>query len=128
MAQLRELPANVAAPVRRADVSLPADDAAPVLYEKQAELDIVVQDMLRCDSWIGTAWAQVWREADILYQALRYTAAFEGSQVQAPNVSRFTVAKLVNAVTPQIMKALFYQDRLFYAEWLSRHGGRNAEG
>ncbi len=113
MAQLKELPANVSAPVARADVSLPADDSAPPVYDKQAELDIVVQDVLRCDAWTGTAWAQVWREADILYQALRYTAAFEGSQVQAPNISRFTVARLVNSVVPQIMKALFYQDPPF---------------
>ncbi|HEV1286530.1 MAG TPA: hypothetical protein VNU44_14510 [Bryobacteraceae bacterium] len=121
---MRELPAKVAQPVMRADVKLPPDSAAPPEYVKQAELDIVVQDAIRCDAWIGTAWAALWRESDILYQALRYTSGFEGSQVAAPNISRFTVAKLVNAVVPQIMKALFYQDPPFL---LNGYAGTAAE-
>ena len=124
MAQLTETPANVSNPVMRKDVTLPADETAAPEYAKQAQLNIVVQDMQRCDAWIGKSWASIWREADILYQALRYTYGFEGSQVQAPNISRFTVAKLVNAVVPQIIKAISYQDPPFL---LNGYPGTNEE-
>lgn len=124
MAQIQEAPANVAAPIRRTDVSLPGDPHAAPEYALEAELNLVVQDMLACDAWVGKAWASIWREADILYQALRTASSFEGSQVAAPNVSRFTVAKLVNAVVPQILQILFYQDPPFL---LTGYAGMKAE-
>lgn len=124
MAQIVEAPANIAAPIRREQVALPADEHAAAEYAKQARLNIVVQDMERCDAWVSKAWASIWREADILYQSLRTYAAFEGSQVAAPNISRFTVAKLVNAVVPQILKAITYQDPPFL---LTGYAGTKAE-
>src|SRR5579863_2580501 len=107
MAQLKH-PANVRTQVERSEVSLPADDHAPVEFAEDAETRIVVQNIERGEAWIGKAWASLWRESDILYQALRSYSAWEGSQVTRSNVSRFTVAKLVNALVPQILKALFY--------------------
>lgn len=124
MAQLKEVPAKIAAPIERKDVSLPEDEHAAPDYTNDADLRMVVQDAVRCDDWVAKAWASIWREADILYQALRSAPAFEGSQVAAPNISRFTVAKLVNAVTPQMIKALFYQDPSFL---LTGYAGLNAE-
>jgi hypothetical protein len=113
MAQLPEPPANLASPVSRSEVTVPAAADDPIVLEREAQLRVCVADAERCDAWVGQAWAALWREADILYQALRSHSAFEGSQVAAPNISRFTVAKLVNAVVPAIMKALFYQDPPF---------------
>lgn len=124
MAQLQEAPANIASPVGRKEMLLPEDERAAIQLQREAILKIVVQDAQTCDAWIGKAWASVWREADILYQSLRTAAGFEGSQVAAPNISRFTVARLVNALVPALMKALFYQDPPFL---LSGYVGTKAE-
>lgn len=124
MALIPEAPANLASPVARGEVTVPEDPRSPLEVALEAEVRICVQDAQRIDAWIGTAWAALWREADILYQALRGFKTFEGSQVSAPNISRFTVAKLVNAVVPAILKALFYQDRPFL---LTGYAGTAAE-
>ena len=49
-------------------------------------------------------------DADLLYQSPRPMTVYENTYVLEPNVQRFTVAKVVNAVVPQLYKGLFYDD------------------
>jgi hypothetical protein len=55
-------------------------------------------------------WALMWRDADILFQSPRPLETYGSSYVLAPNVQRFTVAKVCNSVVPQLYKGLFFQD------------------
>src|SRR5208282_3785910 len=52
----------------------------------------------------------LWRDADLLFQAPRPMTVYENTYVLEPNVQRFTVAKIVNSVVPQLYKGLFYDD------------------
>jgi hypothetical protein len=54
-----------------------------------------------------------WRESDILYQSPRSIAQFENSATTRSNVSRFTVAKHVNALVPTMMSGMFYDSPPF---------------
>ena len=51
-----------------------------------------------------------WRESDILFEAPQPFEVYENSYVLAPNVRRFTVAKVVNALVPALYKGLFFED------------------
>jgi hypothetical protein len=55
-------------------------------------------------------WALMWRDSDLLFQAPRPLQVFENTYVMEPNVQRFTVAKVVNSVVPQLFKGLFFED------------------
>ena len=55
-------------------------------------------------------WTLLWRDADILFQSPRPMTVYENTYVLEPNVQRFTVAKVCNAVVPQLYKGLFYDD------------------
>jgi hypothetical protein len=52
----------------------------------------------------------MWRDADLLFQSPRPMTVYENTYVLEPNVQRFTVAKVCNAVVPQLYKGLFYDD------------------
>jgi len=52
----------------------------------------------------------LWRDADLLYQSPRPMTVYENTYILEPNVQRFTVAKVCNAVVPQLYKGLFYDD------------------
>src|ERR1700689_2465551 len=52
----------------------------------------------------------MWRDSDLLFQAPRPLTVFENSYVLEPNVQRFTVAKVVNSVVPQLYKGLFFEN------------------
>src|ERR1017187_3450531 len=45
-----------------------------------------------------------WRESDILFEAPQPFEVYENSYVLSPNVRRFTVAKVVNALVPALYK------------------------
>lgn len=63
------------------------------------------------EAWISSKqWALMWRDADILFQSPRPLEMYGNTYVVAPNVQRFTVAKVVNSVVPQLYKGLFFQD------------------
>jgi hypothetical protein len=49
-------------------------------------------------------------DADLLFQAPRPMTVYENTYVLEPNVQRFTVAKIVNSVVPQLYKGMFYDD------------------
>lgn len=75
------------------------------------ELALVVQSANNAKAFISNKqWTLLWRDADLLYQSPRPMSVYENTYVLEPNVQRFTVAKVCNAVVPQIYKGLFYDD------------------
>jgi hypothetical protein len=113
MTQLAQPKGALQIAIARSQVTLPADPNAPAELSEDAELQLVIQETIRFEDWLNKTWMPQYREADILYQALRGISAYEGTQVTKANISRFTVAKLVNAIVPKIMKAIFSQDPPF---------------
>lgn len=81
------------------------------LKTPNAELSLVVQSAEAAKKFIANKqWTLLWRDADLLYQAPRPLTVYENTYVLEPNVQRFTVAKVCNAVVPQLYKGLFYDD------------------
>ena len=75
------------------------------------ELTLVVQSAQMAKNYIEkNQWALLWRDADLLYQSPRPMSVYDNTYVLEPNVQRFTVAKVVNSVVPQLYKGLFYDD------------------
>lgn len=63
------------------------------------------------EAWVSSKeWGLLWAEADRLFQAPRPLQMYGNSYVLAPNVQRFTVAKVCNSIVPQLYKGLFFQD------------------
>jgi hypothetical protein len=58
-------------------------------------------------------WIAGWNSASILYQSTTTPKFWEGTQVERANVPFYTVAKVVNSLTPQIVNGLFYDDPPF---------------
>lgn len=76
-----------------------------------ADLALVLGSASKAEQFIvDKQWNLLWRDADLLYQSPRPMSVYENTYVLEPNVQRFTVAKVVNAVVPQLYKGLFYQD------------------
>ncbi|PWT75552.1 MAG: hypothetical protein C5B59_08720 [Bacteroidetes bacterium] len=81
------------------------------LKTTQDELALVVQSSEMARKFIiGKQWSLLWRDADLLFQSPRPMTVYENTYVLEPNVQRFTVAKVCNAVVPQLYKGLFYDD------------------
>jgi hypothetical protein len=99
---------NWSQPVYAKDVETPRDPAIPPKYTDEAVLSIVVQDYLSASAWLNDRrWPLMWNESDILYQSPRTLSVFENSSVTRANVSRFSVARQVNALAPAISGAVF---------------------
>lgn len=76
-----------------------------------ADLALVIGSASKAEQFItDKQWNLLWRDADLLYQSPRPMSVYENTYVLEPNVQRFTVAKVVNAVVPQLYKGLFYTD------------------
>jgi hypothetical protein len=81
------------------------------LNSLEAELALVVGSAGKAEAYISNKqWNLLWRDADLLYQSPRPMSVYENTYVLEPNVQRFTVAKVCNAVVPQLYKGLFYTD------------------
>lgn len=81
------------------------------LTSSNAELSLVVGAATKAETFIATKqWTLMWRDADLLYQSPRPLSIYENTYILEPNVQRFTVAKVCNAVVPQLYKGLFYTD------------------
>ncbi len=81
------------------------------LKTKNNKLTLVVQSANMARNYIEkNQWALLWRDADLLYQSPRPMSVYDNTYVLEPNVQRFTVAKVCNAVVPQLYKGLFYDD------------------
>jgi hypothetical protein len=75
------------------------------------DLALVVQSAGQAEKYIqAKQWALLWRDADLLYQSPRPMTVYENTYIIEPNVQRFTVAKVCNAIIPQLYKGLFYDD------------------
>ena len=75
------------------------------------DLALVVGCAVIDEAWIQSKqWNLMWRDSDILFQAPRPLTVFENTYIAEPNVQRFTVAKVVNSVVPQLYKGLFFED------------------
>jgi len=75
------------------------------------DLALVVQSAALAKAFIANKqWTLLWRDADLLYQSPRPMEVYENTYILTPNVQRFTVAKVCNAVVPQLYKGLFYDD------------------
>jgi hypothetical protein len=76
-----------------------------------AQLALVTQSAQAArDFLLNKQWNLLWRDADLLFQAPRPMTVYENTYILEPNVQRFTVAKIVNSVVPQLYKGLFYDD------------------
>lgn len=75
------------------------------------DLSLVVQSANMARKFVlNRQWSLLWRDADLLFQSPRPMTVYENTYVLEPNVQRFTVAKVCNAVVPQLYKGLFYDD------------------
>lgn len=82
-----------------------------LLNSRTADLTVVVGAARKAEAYItNRQWNLLWRDADLLYQSPRPLTTYENTYVLEPNVQRFTVAKVANAVVPQLYKGLFYTD------------------
>lgn len=82
-----------------------------VLKTLENDLALVVQSAKKGEAYIANKqWSLMWRDADLLYQSPRPMSVYENTYVLEPNVQRFTVAKVCNAIVPQLVKGLFYTD------------------
>ncbi len=76
---------------------------------RDADLTVVVGAARKAEAYItNKQWSLLWRDADLLYQSPRPLTTYENTYILEPNVQRFTVAKVANAVVPQLYKGLFY--------------------
>lgn len=81
------------------------------LKTSNAELNLVVGSAQKAENFITSRqWNLMWRDADLLFQNPRPMEVYENTYVLSPNVQRFTVAKVCNAIVPQLYKGLFYSD------------------
>lgn len=87
-------------------------------YTSQGELKTIDADVAlvtgaatKAENFInGSQYNLMWRDSDLLFQSPRPLTVYENTYILEPNVQRFTVAKVVNAVVPQLYKGLFYAD------------------
>ena len=87
---------------------------SPADIENEAALQLVVQDAAATEAWMNNNyWVLRWREADALYQSPPGITMWEGTTVPRSNVNRFVVAETVNAIHPQVMNGLFYENPPF---------------
>lgn len=87
------------------------DITGTILEQRSVELALVTQSAQSArDFLLNKQWNLLWRDADLLFQAPRPMTVYEGTYILEPNVQRFTVAKIVNSVVPQLYKGLFYDD------------------
>jgi hypothetical protein len=92
-------------------ITAASSDKDGLMITKQSNLALVVQSAQESEKFIqAKQWALLWRDADLLYQSPRPMDVYENTYVITPNVQRFTVAKVCNAVVPQLYKGLFYDD------------------
>lgn len=86
-------------------------DAMGVPIGVDAEVTLVVNAKKDAQQWLQSKkWILLWQDADILYQSPRPLSVWENTYIQEPNVTRFTVLKLSNAIASAMTKGLFYED------------------
>src|SRR6266481_4386550 len=106
-----------------------ADEAKHVLktglYEDAPGLKLVLQDCIRAENFESSkSWVLSWISSNTLYQAPFTARYWEGTMTERANVPLFTVAHAVNALTPQIVNGLFYDNPPFMTQ--NRPGTKKA--
>lgn len=95
--------------IRSADVALQGPTLA-AKYTDDAAVSLVIQDARRAQTFLDQKqWNLHWRESDVLFQSPRTNQSFEGSTVARANISKFVVAKNVNALVPAMKGGIFYE-------------------
>lgn len=86
-------------------------------YGDDPALKLVVQDAIRAENFENQKqWIMAWAQAAILYQSPYVARYWEGTQVERANVPFYTVALAVNALVPQIVNGLFYENPPFMVQ------------
>ena len=81
------------------------------LTNKSAEVNLVIGAASKAESYLqNKQYALLWRDSDLLFQSPRPMSVYENTYILEPNVQRFTVAKCINSIVPQLYKGLFYTD------------------
>jgi hypothetical protein len=92
----------------------PKDFISASEVTKAGALQLVCQDAQSSEAWLTqNYWNIRWREADALYQSPPSVLMWENTTTPRSNVNRFVVAETVNAIHPQIMNGLFYEQPPF---------------
>lgn len=87
------------------------------LWEEDPALRLVLQDVLRAENFESMKqWVMQWPQATALYQSPMGRAYWEGTQTERANIPFFTVANAVNALVPQVLNGLFYENPPFMAQ------------
>jgi hypothetical protein len=80
-------------------------------------LRILIMDMESAEqSQLSKAWVAGWDQANILYQSPYSQRYWTGTMTEAASVPFYTVATSVNALVPQIINGLFYENPPFMIE------------
>src|ERR1017187_5680379 len=75
------------------------------LNNADAETALVVGSASKAEAYIANRqYSLLWRDSDLLFQSPRPLSVFENTFILEPNVQRFTVAKVVNAIVPSLYK------------------------
>jgi hypothetical protein len=87
------------------------------LWEDDPALKLVIQDAIRAENFEASKmWVMQWPTATSLYQSPYASRFWEGTQTERANIPFFTVANAVNALTPQIVNGLFYDNPPFMTQ------------
>jgi len=95
------------------------------LWSDDPALKIVIQDALRAENFeMSKQFVMAWVAANSLYQSPFTARYWEGTMTEKANIPFFTVAHAVNALTPQIVNGLFYDNPPFMTQ--NRPGTKKA--
>ena len=108
MGEIIATPGTTSGPILISQVKSPAEIA------EDAAKTLVVEDARTTRSWIDSRFFQIrWIEIDLLYQSPPTLRTWEGTSLPKANISKFTVATHVNAITNKLIGGLFYEDPPF---------------
>ncbi len=108
MAEIAETPGSISGKIELSQIMSPAEIA-----DEAAKL-LVVEDARTTRSWIESRFFNIrWIEVDLLYQSPPTLRTWEGTSLPKANISKFTVATHVNAITNKLIGGLFYESTPF---------------
>jgi len=108
MARIEPDPVNPQGEILASEMQSPADVSNAVA------LQLCVSDAASAETWINSNyWSLRWKEAVALYNSPPSVFLWEGTTTPRANVNRFVVLETVNAILPQILNGLFYEEPAF---------------
>ena len=104
MAEIQETVGATSGQIDISQVMSPSEIAA------EAGKQLVVGDARTTRSFINSRFFSIrWIEVDLLYQSPPVLRTWEGTNISRANISKFTVATHVNAITNKLVSGLFYE-------------------